>query len=253
MVIRVRCVAVGAALLLAGCAGTTGVPDAHVGAAFFPAAIDGNVTITQGGLPGSGSRIDVQDDLALDGDSLGQLSLRLDDGPLRFRLDWLPFDFSGETRLDRDVVFHGRTFPSGARVESDLSLETWAGGIDAPLVAGDDFELRAGGGVYWWTLDMKVKETGGASESRQFSRLLPAATLSSHGALGGGFGLGFDGAFATIDKGRRLLDVAADVDWELDRFRAAFGWRWLRYWLNEDTNTGQLDLHGPTLELTLRL
>ncbi len=242
-------------LLASGCESTDGLPSATARATFFPTTVAGNLEITQGGVPGSASRIDVADDLDLADDAYGNFALELDDGRLRLGLQYLPFGFQGDTTLDRDLIFHGRTFPAGNRVESDLGLKTWSARVDGALIQESEFEVRLGVGAYWWDFDLELSDLDAAvTDSREFSRLLPAVTATSWAALGRGFAVRFDGAFATLDEGRRLVDAAASVDYEfIDRVHASLGWRWLRYWLNEDTNTGLLDLYGPTIGLTLEL
>ena len=248
--------AVVLAAAASGCAGATGKPDATAIAAYFPATVDGKVTITQGGVPGSGSSIDVADDLDLGNELPVAFGLRLDDGPLRLGLEWLPFKFGGEETLTEDVVFRGATFPAGDEVESEFELVTWAAMLEGAVIEGEAFELRVGGGAYWWRFDLElVDDAAGLSESRGFSRLLPAATASTRVALGAGFSVRAKGAFATIDEGRRLVDTAAIVEYQFPekRIHATLGYRWMRYWLNEDTNTGMLDLRGPSLGLTVEL
>lgn len=240
---------------LAACTNTDGLPEGTLGVTFFPASIDGNLAITQGGTSGSGTRMSVDDDLDLDNDFIGVASLELDDGPLRLGLHYLPFAFAGQQVLGSPVVFHGTTFPAGDEIDSTLDLTTWAARVDTALIEDGSFELRVGGGAYWWELDLELRDLDtGATDSRKFSRLLPAITTTTSTEIGAGFGVRFDGAFAALDEGRRLVDAAAQVEYGFDeRMRASVGWRWLRYWLNEDTNTGLLDLSGPTLAFTLRL
>ncbi len=247
--------AVAAAVGASGCSLTDGVPTATARATFFPTQIDGNVEITQGGLPGSGSRMNLADDLDLQENSFGNFALELDDGPLRLGLQYLPFSYDGGETLARDVVFHGRTYPAGNDVESDLGLTTWAARVDGALIQENDFEVRLGVGAYWWQFDLELRDLDAAfADSRKFSRLLPAITGSSWTGFGDGFGVRVDGAFASLDEGRRLVDVSAAVDWEfIDRVHASLGWRWLRYWLNEDTNRGLLDLKGPTIGVVIEL
>lgn len=248
---------VGAATLLALCAcqGTDGLPQGRLGAAFFPAQIDGHATVTQGGTPGSGSRIDLADDLDLENDFLGTANLELDDGRLRLGLGYLPFAFEGRDTLTRDLVFHGTTFNAGDDVASTLDFETWNARVDGALIQDSEFELRVGGGAYWWDFQLELEDkTAAVTDARKFERLLPAVTTTAWLALGAGFATRFDGAFATLDEGRRLVDATAQVEYLFDeRLRAVVGWRWLRYWLNEDTNTGMIDISGPLLGLTLRL
>jgi len=248
--------AVLAAAAASGCAGATGKPDGTAIAAFFPATIDGHVTITQGGTAGSGSSIDVADDLGLENKLPAALGLRLDDGPLRLGLEWLPFRFRGDETLSEDVLFRGATFAAGDEVESALTFVTWSALLEGAVIENDSFELRAGGGAYWWKFDLELDDqTTGVSESRAFSRLLPAATASTRVALGAGFAVRARGAFATLDEGRRIVDGGANVEYQFPekRIHATLGYRWIRYWLNEDTNTGMLDLRGPSLGITVEL
>ena len=247
--------AIAVAALSGGCSTTDGLPSATARATFFPTQVDGNLTVTQGGLPGSGSRMSVDDDLDLQEDSYGNFALELDDGPLRLGLQYLPFSYDGSSTLARDVVFHGHTYPAGNDIESDLGLTTWAARVDGALIQEDDFEVRLGVGAYWWQFDLELRDRDAAfDDSRKFSRLLPAVTASSFTGFGDGFGIRLDGAFATLDEGRRLVDASTSVDWEfIDRVHASLGWRWMRYWLNEDTNRGLLDLYGPTIGLVIEL
>ncbi len=240
-------------IALIGCASE---PDPHASlrAVWFPAALSGHVTITKGGVPGSGSRIDVDRDLDLDGASQGAIGVDAELHGLRLGVDFLPLGFDGSNTLGHDVVFHGATYASGHAVESQLDLDTWAVRLDGPVLAKEGFELRVGGGAYLWHFDMELDDrTSGSSDSRAFSRLLPAITASTRIDLTHSFQLGLDGAFAAIGGGRRLSDAATTLSYAFEpRFLVTLGFRWLRYELNEDTNVGTLDLFGPTLGLTVR-
>ncbi len=242
--------------LLAGCGTADGTPDqSTIGARWFPAIVDGSVEITQGGVPGTASRVALDDDLDLEHEFRGIAEVELVDGPLRLRLGHLPLRFEGSTLLDQAIVFHGRTFAAGTDLESEFELTTWHASVDTALIEQDGVEVRLGGGFWTWEFDLELHDrTLGVTDSREFSRLLPAVTASSWADLGGGFGVRLEGAFAALDEGRRLVDVAGEFDYAFDdRFRAVAGWRWLRYWLNEDTNKGLIDVMGPTVGITLQL
>lgn len=246
--------ALAGAAAAGGCAATGEAPRAGVRAALFPHRIEGNVEITQGGVPGSASRIDVDDDLGLERAVPLELGVELEYGAWRVQANRLPLGWQGSEVLRRDVLFHGRTFAAGDRIESELDLETWWGRVDAALIRDERFELRAGAGVWWWQFDLELRDLDtGVVDARAFSRLLPAATLAAQLELADGWVLRGDGAYAAIDAGRRLVDASVLLDWRVaERLHAAAGWRRLRLWLDEDTNDGLLDLSGPLLTLTLR-
>ncbi|MBM4013934.1 MAG: hypothetical protein FJ293_03090 [Planctomycetes bacterium] len=246
----------GSAALLAGCGTADGIPDrSTIGARWFPAIVDGSVEITQGGLPGTASRVSLDDDLDLENDFFGSYEIELVDGPLRLRLGHLPLRFEGSALLDQEIVFHGQTFAAGTDLDSEFELTTWHASVDGALIEADGVEVRVGGGFWTWEFDLELRDrTLGVNDSREFSRLLPAVTASSWAELGGGFAVRLDGAFASLDEGRRLVDFAGEFEYAFDdRVRAVAGWRWLRYWLNEDTNKGLFDVMGPTFGFTLRL
>jgi len=220
----------------------------------FSAAIAGDVTITQGGAPGSGTRLDLRDDLDLDGSTTLELAGDVELAGVRAGLAWLPLSFDGAETLDRAETFHGTTFPAGSRVKSELDLPTWRLRVDAPLLDDGRGALRAGLGAYWWTLDMELRDVDtGVSDSREFSRLLPAVTISSSWRVSRGVTAGFDAAFAAIDEGRRLWDFDATARCSVHRgLTVHAGFRFRRYELQEDTNDGVIDLFGPLVGMQWR-
>ena len=228
--------------------------DFSVRGAWFPTDLSGDVKITAGGVQGTGSRIEMNDDLDIDGEDHGLPAFDLYAGGLRAGVEWLPFSFEGRTTLDQSLVFHGTGFPAGNRVASELDLETWKFRVDGALIDDPGFELRAGVVAYWWNFELDLADIdAGVRDSREFSRLLPGVTLSGSFSIVRKCSVGFDAAFATIDEGRQLWDLAA-----LARYDGGggtwfdAGYRFLRYELNEDTNVGTLDLQGPFLGFTCR-
>jgi hypothetical protein len=254
--IEATAAAFAAVLPAIGCATADGVPDrSTIGLRAFPAIAEGAVEITQGGVAGSATRVSLDDDLDLERDFLGSAEVQLVDGPLRLRLGHLPLRFEGSAILDQAIVFHGRNFAAGTDLDSEFELATWHASVDTTLIGQDDVELRVGGGFVTWEFDLELRDrTLGVTDSREFSRLLPAVTASMWAALGGRFATRLEGSFAALDEGRRQIDVSGEFEYAFDeRFRAVAGWRWLRYWLNEDTNKGLIDVMGPTVGFTLRL
>ncbi len=249
-----RTASILALLLLAAC-----VTDEPLGVSIrardFSAAAAGDVTITRGGTPGSGTRLELIDDLDLEGRDQGELAADVAFGGVRLGAAWLPLVFDGKERLDQTELFHGTTYPAGNRVESDLQLTTWKLRLDARVHEDHDSELRLGVGAYWWTLDMRLNDLDAQiSDERRFSRLLPAISASGSWRFAPGWSADVDAAFASIDQGRRLWDLDASARYRIDRWvTLALGLRFLRYELNEDTNDGTIDVLGPTLGFEFRL
>jgi hypothetical protein len=245
-----------ALLPLALCCGCVADPEPHprFRMTYFPAAVEGDVRITQGGTPGSGTRLELVDDLDMNGEEQFELAAGVEIGAGRLDLAWLPLHFDGEERLDQDEVFRGTLFPAGDRVESDLSLETWRLRLDAALLASGEGELRFGAGAYWWQLELKMHDLDtGVLEEREFSRLLPALTVAGSLKARRALSADFEAAVAAIDEGRYLVDLAGLLKTSFWRgFSGSVGWRWIRYALAEDTNDGTIDVFGPTFSLDWR-
>lgn len=249
-----RTAALAAATSMPVACSTGSAPSLALHGAWMPAQVEGDVTVTLGGVAGTGSRIDVDRDLDLDRESQHALGLDLDLADARLVFEWLPLAFDGRTRLPTTEVFHGTTFPAGNRVETELELETVRIRLDTAVFSDGADELRVGLGAYWWDFEMELRDFDAlVSDRRSFSRLLPAASLAGTWAASGELDLGFDASFATLGKGRRLFDLGSGLAWHLgESLTATAGYRYLRYELDEDTNDGTLEVHGPLLGLEWR-
>jgi len=222
-------------------------PRTEVRTALFSPVIYGDLKITQGGQPGSGTRMELVNDLDLEPGDQGNLAADVDFGPVRIGLEWLPLWFEGREELDEGLVFRGTTFPEDTRLETELELQTFRLRIDTPIVERDGAVLRGGLGLYYWDLDIELEDVDSDFEDdRQFSRMLPAVMFSGEMPAARGFSVAFDAAFAAIDQGRILWDFEARGRWTFQHWMSAFaGFRFLRYQLNEDTNDGTIDVFGP--------
>lgn len=226
---------------------------ASVKAYWMPAQVDGGVKITQGGVAGSGTRVRVDDDLGMGGESQGIFGAGMKVDNAWLTLEYMPFSFSGSDQPAQSFTFHGQNFAAGDHLKSDLGLETWHARLAAPL--GDaDGALNAGIGAYWWDFDMKVADRDtGAQERRSFSRLLPAASLDGRASVLDHIGVGFDASFATLGGGRKLTDLAAFASYSYGSgFEADLGYREIHVALNEDTNDGTLIVRGPYFGVSWR-
>ena len=237
-----------AAFPIAGCT-LSEPPRTEIRTALYSAAIYGDLKITQGGQPGSGTRMELVEDLDLEPGDLGNLAADVDFGPVRIGLEWLPLRFEGREELDEGVVFRGTTFPEDTRLETELELETFRLRLDTPIFERDGAILRGGLGLYYWDLDIELEDHDtGFEDDRQFSRLLPSVMFSGEMPVARDFSVAFDAAFAAIDQGRILWDFETRGRMRVARWVSMFaGFRFLRYQLNEDTNDGTIDVFGPIL------
>ena len=118
------------------------------------------MTITAGGQPGSGSRVDFSDDLDLGTANAfeGGVNLRL--GPHELGVRYDPSSFHGDATLDRTIVFHGATYPAGDRVSSDVSIDFIIPEYDYRFWSLNGTDLRGGIRGYIWTFDSELKGFG---------------------------------------------------------------------------------------------
>ncbi len=83
----------------------------------------GDMTIPAGGRPGSGSQINIQNDLGIDQSDASSLFLRstiLENHLVDF--DFLMFSPTGAKRVPREIRFHNRTYAPGTQLESKLDF-----------------------------------------------------------------------------------------------------------------------------------
>ena len=148
---------------------------------YWRPSLSGDMTITAGGQPGSGSRVDLSDDLDLGTTNAfeGGVNVLLGRHELGVRYD--PSSFHGDTTLDRAIVFHGATYPAGERVSSDVSIDFVIPEYSYRFWSLDGADLHAGIRGYVWTFDSELRGSGPGGvldESRSFTHALPAGFFS---------------------------------------------------------------------------
>src|SRR5262249_35752188 len=83
---------------------------------YWRASLSGDMTITAGGQPGSGSRIDVSTDLDLGTTNAFEGGARVSLGRHELAVRYDPSSFHGDATLHRPIVFHDATYPEGEHV-----------------------------------------------------------------------------------------------------------------------------------------
>ena len=227
-----------------------------LGAAYWRPLPSGTTTITQGGQAGSGGRIDMADDLNLGAANVAEVSIDGELGRHRFGASYEPLSFDGETTTSRTLRFHGVTIPAQTRLRSDVGLRLVMPRYDYALLDGSAAELRAGLLATIWTFDAQLrgaKPAGGIDESRHFTHVLPAVTLSGGLPLAG-WQLAARSAFGVLASDRYLVDLAPELRRRLwDRCSLAVGYRWLEFVFHETTNRGHLTFQGPYVSASLEV
>ena len=214
------------------------------------ACASGDLLITRGSEPGSGTTADLQDDLGLCSSVEPTVGVDLRCGRHRLRLAWERLAFCGSETLDEDVIFRGTTFPAGEDVDSWLCLTLWEAGYQYAVVATPCTEVWVGAGAWWWSFSSELDGESGLSESRSFSHVLPIATVdavqrwgnfSLHGGIHGGL----------LDDDRYAIDLEASVGWRFwGPFELEAGWRWMRFAFHEATNEMDATFTGPFVGLS---
>jgi len=223
---------------------------------YWRPSLSGDMTITAGGQPGSGSRLDFSEDLDLGTANAfeGGLSVLLGRHELGVRYD--PSSFHGDATLDRTIVFHGATYPTSERVSSDVSLDFVIPEYSYRFWSLDGADLHAGIRGYVWTFDSELKGSGPGGvldESRRFTHALPAGfftiadswrSWSISGTAAGGL----------IASDRYVADFEAGVGYHLfeDHMELDVGYRWLRTEFHETTNLGALTENGLLVSVSAR-
>jgi hypothetical protein len=241
---------VTATLVVAAAATCDAEPSIGVtlGASLWHGIPSGTMQITEGGRPGSGSEIDLGDDLDLGAGNIPEGFVDGMWGRHRFGLAFEPLAFDGVTTARRTLEFHGATIGAGSRVHSDLALRFIVPRYDYGLIEQGGAELRAGLLAYVWTFDAQLRAagpTGAVDERRRFTHALPSATLSGTVPVFGAE-LDADAAFGTIGSNRYAIDLAPQARvtlWNIGN--VALGYRWLKFVFRETTNRGDLTIHGP--------
>jgi len=223
---------------------------------YWHPAIKGEVLITRGGEPGSGSRVDTQDDLDLCDASAWEVGVSV--GYRRHRVslsyEWIPF--SGSSQLDRPIVYRGVTYPKGEHVDSTIDLTFWKLGYDYAFVgdpqAKSGLTMRGGLAAWLWDYDGRLQGVdSGIDESRTFSHVLPVATLAAQDAFGV-FHVAGRASGGLLASDRYVVDLEASVGVTLWKTLSLdVGYRWMNFAFHETTNEADWTLYGPFAGISL--
>ena len=223
---------------------------------YWRPSLSGNMTITAGGQPGSGSRVDFSDDLDLGTVNAfeGGISVLLGRHELGARYD--PSSFHGDATLDRTIVFHGTTYPTGERASSDVSLDFAIPEYSYRLWSLDGADLQAGIRGYIWTFDAELRGSGsggGLDENRSFTHALPAGFFTLANSWGS-WGISGTAAGGLIASDRYVADFEAGIGYSLfqNHVELDLGYRWLRTEFHETTNLGALTESGLLVSVLAR-
>src|SRR5262245_31653197 len=89
---------------------------------YWYAEPNGQIVITRGSRPGTGSVVRVGEDFDLEPAGVPGAELGASLGDHRVRVDYLHLTFEGQEDLDQAVVFHGQTYPAGDHVRAHVDL-----------------------------------------------------------------------------------------------------------------------------------
>ena len=204
----------------------------------------GNVFITKGGASGSATSVDLENDMNLDVGNEWMVGVDVRMGRHRIRGAYEPLSWSGKNTLDRSVVFHGSTFPSGASVKSDLVLTLYEVGYQYALVDGCSDTIWTGVSGWVWTFDGKMKDSL-VSESRSFTHIYPVLTVAGEHRFGNwkiAGGVNFGG----VATDQYVADFEASAGVKLfGHLDLEAGYRYMRFDFHTSTNKAQMTFSGP--------
>ena len=82
-----------------------------------------------------GSEIDFSRDLGIGTERFGELRIRLRTARKhRFRIDYIPMEFSAQTTVERRIVFRGISYDIGLPVSSSLTWNAWRFGYEYDII-----------------------------------------------------------------------------------------------------------------------
>jgi hypothetical protein len=219
---------------------------------YWYALPNGQVVITRGSRPGSGSVVRVGEDLGLEPSSVPGAELGASLGDHRLRLDYLHLSFRGQEELDQALVFHGQSYPAGDPVRAQLDLPRLSLNYDYDVWDTPWTRLRVGivGHLYW--ISARLTDAT-LDEKRAYSRGNVAAAASVDVPLGPLLAT-LDGSLGYSDSdhdffGGIRFQVAAKLWGPLE---VGAGYRWERMDASAETNRIALTIHGPLVELSVR-
>jgi hypothetical protein len=213
---------------------------------------NGQIVITRGSRPGTGSVVRVGEDFDLEPAGVPGAELGASLGDHRLRLSYLHLSFDGRTDLDEDLVFHGVTYPAGDPVHAHVDLPRLSLNYDYDLWDTPWTRLRVGlvGHLYWVSARLADATQ---DEKRAYSRGTVAAAASVDVPLGP-LQATLDGSLGYSDSdhdffgGIRVLVTA--MLW--GHLEVGAGYRWERMDASAETNRIALTIHGPLVELSVR-
>jgi hypothetical protein len=99
---------------------------------------DLEATISSEQLGIIGTEIDVKSDLGYTDEAIRQFRLVLRPGKKhKFRIEYVPVKFEGDTILNRSIVFNGILFNGGLPIQSQFEWDTWRLGYEYDFVYTD--------------------------------------------------------------------------------------------------------------------
>ncbi len=230
-------------------AGDTGF-SASLDGRYMAAWPSGSIEITQGGQPGSGSKINLSRDLDLGVGQIGGGGGEIALGRHGLALFYEPFFFDGQVALDRAVTFHGSTYPAGTQVSSHVGFDLWRIGYDYAVQTKPTQPLRVGLRLLIWDFDARLQGNG-VNEQRSFSSVLPEAVVSGGFAIGPAL-LTADLAGGIIGSNRYSFEIAGGVGWRpYSWLRVDGGARVFSLAFEQTTNRGDLTAYGPFVSLSI--
>ena len=99
---------------------------------------DLEATISSEQLGIIGTEIDVKSDLGYTNEAIRQFRLVLRPGRKhKFRIEYVPVKFEGDTILERSIIFNGIEYDAGLPVQSQFEWDTWRLGYEYDFVYTD--------------------------------------------------------------------------------------------------------------------
>jgi hypothetical protein len=200
-----------------------------------------------------GTRIDLEDDLGVDGEGMPELRFSFGLGGSRLRFAYTHVTFEGDKTLERNVTFSGDTFPAGTRVETEFDLHYGRAGwiwtpsiIPGVLRVGPMLELKG------FLADVSLDSTA-ISESAKLPFVLP--TLGAAGDFSFGDYIQVFAEVSGLPAGDYgyLVDAEAGVRVSpIPLVAVVAGYRIFSVRVGDDDDFGRMRLSGPFAGLAVR-
>lgn len=221
---------------------------------YWRPGLHGSMYITKGGKSGTATRVNPREDLGIDEANIPVAGIRLDLSGHRFSFQYLPLEFEGKETVSDPFIFHAATYPTGQRVKSQVDFDFFVFQYDYALLRESAYSVRLGLGAYYWVFDARLKSNGPGgviNEHRGFGSILPEAHLTADFTydllrLGGAVGGGYLGSEQALIDAEGFIGISADpIDLDI-------GWRIMHFDLSATTNKGDVTIHGPFAQLSIR-